>query len=85
MTHHTFRPDDAIPWNLLLPGDTFSFDCSRMQQVARRSSGANNSWMYFQSRTIYLVVSRRIGPELPRYRDFYVFMGPGMNAEECLL
>lgn len=81
--HHSLSIDTIrSSWNLLFPGDTFSFS-SRLSIIMRTQP--SSSRLTFEGNAIYLVVSRRLGVELPIYKDLYVFMGPGLTFEEHLL
>ena len=78
MSHYTFK-HMSIHWNELVPGDTFTIvsehgdlEVGNVLDVWRGSVN-----LQFELGKVYFVVSRRIGPELPVPRDYYVFLMPG--------
>lgn len=70
----------APHWNELLPGDTFRF-------IDRTITNGSISFddATFRFNVVYTVIARRFGRELPRPKDYYVFLGAGMPLVEILL
>jgi hypothetical protein len=76
-----------VHWNVLLPGDTFRVlygDAHRaISNPAAMSFGNPKTFLTFGA--VYTVISRRLGPEFPVPKDYYVILGEGVPLEEIKL
>lgn len=85
MTHHVlqFGLNVRSRWNAMIPGDTFHFELPNGEGEFSLG-GEHNAGCYVYANRVYLIVSRRLGPEFPIPRDYYVILGPGMLREVLL-
>ena len=68
-------------WNEMLPGDSFRFVGEPGSKASKFCIG-RDVWILLN--VTYMVVSRRLGPEHPYPRNYYVILGPGTLKEYLL-